>query len=162
MKRLIGLCLFWLGIGMALYWILPDNFFCICLMAACIAGGYYLFCGCQWIETWIMIDEGLLFYGGSFLHDAPGGALLWGNAVSYEKNSLLIKQGTGSEHVFMLFQQGLTSGRKYIRTFFLCRRSLLLWRTSHWNSTFCWIFYWNDSPYFRSERLSHRLHISPW
>ena len=85
MKRLIGLCLFWLGIGMALYWILPDNFFCICLMAACIAGGYYLFCGCQWIETWIMIDEGLLFYGGSFLHDEPGGALLWGNAVSYEK-----------------------------------------------------------------------------
>ncbi len=46
MKWLIGLCLFWMGIGMALYLILPNNFFTICLMAASIAGGYYLFCGC--------------------------------------------------------------------------------------------------------------------
>lgn len=46
MKRLVGLCLFWMGIGMALYLILPNNFFTICLMAGSIAGGYYLFCGC--------------------------------------------------------------------------------------------------------------------
>ena len=26
MKRLIGLCLFWMGIGMALYLILPNTF----------------------------------------------------------------------------------------------------------------------------------------
>ncbi|MGO5164553.1 MULTISPECIES: hypothetical protein [unclassified Candidatus Paralachnospira] len=47
MKRLVGLCLFWLGIGMALYLILPKNFFSFCLMAGALISGYYLFCGCD-------------------------------------------------------------------------------------------------------------------
>ena len=45
-KRLIGLCLFCLGIGMLLQLMLPNGFFAVCLMAASIAGGYYLFYGC--------------------------------------------------------------------------------------------------------------------
>ncbi len=45
MKRLIGLCLFFMGIGMALYLILPKNFLTFCFMVGFLAGGYYLFCG---------------------------------------------------------------------------------------------------------------------
>ena len=56
-----------------------------------------------------MIDEGLLFRAAPFCTMSPEERCFEGTQFPMKKNSLLIKQGTGSEHVFMLFQQGLTS-----------------------------------------------------
>ena len=44
MKRLIGLCLFWMGIGMALYLILPNTFVEVLCILLCVLAGYNLFC----------------------------------------------------------------------------------------------------------------------
>ncbi|MBQ1207660.1 MAG: hypothetical protein IIX65_03940 [Lachnospiraceae bacterium] len=46
MKRLFGLCLFWLGIGMTVFMLLPTTFWSVVVTFACIIIGYYLFCFC--------------------------------------------------------------------------------------------------------------------
>lgn len=46
MKRLFGLCLFWLGIGMAVFLLLPTTFWSVVVTVSCIIIGYYLFCFC--------------------------------------------------------------------------------------------------------------------
>lgn len=44
MKRVIGLILFCVGIGMALMLLLPERFSVLCIIATLILVGYNLFC----------------------------------------------------------------------------------------------------------------------
>lgn len=46
MRRLIGLILFWVGVGMALVLIFPKSFLLVCIAAGLIIAGYNLFCSC--------------------------------------------------------------------------------------------------------------------
>ncbi len=44
MRRLVGLCLFWLGIGMAVFLLLPTKLCSVIITFFCIIFGYWLFC----------------------------------------------------------------------------------------------------------------------
>lgn len=46
MKRLCGLMLFFMGVGMTLILIFPKNFIWVCVAASCLIIGYNLFCSC--------------------------------------------------------------------------------------------------------------------
>lgn len=46
MKRILGLSLFWLGVGMAVWVLIPRSIFTIFFAILFIVVGYNLFCSC--------------------------------------------------------------------------------------------------------------------